>query len=408
MEKGKFRDLIALASVPLMMTLGNSMLVPVLPTIEKETGISSLQSSMIISVYSIVSIFFIPVAGYLSDRLGRKKIIVPGLAIAGIGGFISFIVSWLLETPFYFILAGRFIQGLGSAGAFPVVIPTIGDMFSKESDISRGLGIIETSNTAGKLLSPVLGALLAAVLWFIPFLFIPVFSFISIILVLIYVNIPKTPDDENRKSFIDFFNNIRLILKQKGKWLYTVFFVGFVSMFIYFNFLFYLSSTLEDTFNIHSISRGLLIAVPLLGLCATSFVIGKIIGRNMKLMRIFIISGFIIASSGLFALIPVESLISLIIFISIAAVGIGAVLPAADSLITEGIEKEHRGTITSLYSSARMLGVAAGPPTAAILMKADSAIFYVPAVTALLCILVTIVFIIPDKIKNPINELEAI
>ena len=73
MEKGKKRDLLALASVPLMMTLGNSMLVPVLPTIEKEIGISPLASSMIISIYSIVSIIFIPIAGFLSDRFGRKR-----------------------------------------------------------------------------------------------------------------------------------------------------------------------------------------------------------------------------------------------------------------------------------------------------------------------------------------------
>lgn len=73
MESRKKMDLLALASVPLIMTLGNSMLIPVLPVIEKQLKISSMQVSMIITVYSIFAIFLIPIAGYLSDRFGRKK-----------------------------------------------------------------------------------------------------------------------------------------------------------------------------------------------------------------------------------------------------------------------------------------------------------------------------------------------
>src|SRR5690625_3871860 len=77
--------IISLASVPLIMTLGNSMLIPILPLMEKKLEITKLQSSYIITFYSIVAILFIPIAGYLSDRYGRKKIIVPALIITGIG-----------------------------------------------------------------------------------------------------------------------------------------------------------------------------------------------------------------------------------------------------------------------------------------------------------------------------------
>jgi hypothetical protein len=52
--------LISLASIPLVMTLGNSMLIPVLPSIEKQLHISAFQVSMIITVYSIVAILLIP------------------------------------------------------------------------------------------------------------------------------------------------------------------------------------------------------------------------------------------------------------------------------------------------------------------------------------------------------------
>ncbi|MGV2910212.1 MFS transporter, partial [Bacillus safensis] len=73
------KNIIALSSVPLIMTLGNSMLIPVLPEIEKKLSITSFQVSLIITVYSVVAILCIPIAGYLSDRIGRKKILLPCL-----------------------------------------------------------------------------------------------------------------------------------------------------------------------------------------------------------------------------------------------------------------------------------------------------------------------------------------
>lgn len=66
-------DLFALASIPLIMTLGNSMLLPILPQISKELGISSFQVSMLITVYGLMAIVMIPIAGYLSDTYGRKR-----------------------------------------------------------------------------------------------------------------------------------------------------------------------------------------------------------------------------------------------------------------------------------------------------------------------------------------------
>src|SRR5690625_1371220 len=95
MDKSEKRwTIITLASIPLIMTLGNSMLIPILPMMEEKLEITKLQSSLIITVYSVVAIFLIPLAGFLSDRYGRKRIIVPALIITGIGGLIAALSSW--------------------------------------------------------------------------------------------------------------------------------------------------------------------------------------------------------------------------------------------------------------------------------------------------------------------------
>ena len=56
--------IISIASIPLVMTLGNSMLIDVLPILEKEVDISSVQSSMIITSDSIAASIPITDAGF--------------------------------------------------------------------------------------------------------------------------------------------------------------------------------------------------------------------------------------------------------------------------------------------------------------------------------------------------------
>src|SRR3954462_12816594 len=186
--------ILSLSSIPLVMTLGNSMLIPVLPAMEKELSITSFQTSMIITVYSIVAIFLIPVAGYISDHIGRKKVIIPSLLIAAIGGLISGWAAWKLADAYWVILVGRALQGVGAAGAMPIVLPLVGDMFKSEDDVSSCLGLIETSNTFGKVLSPILGAFLAGFIWFLPFFSIPVFCALSVIMITFLVKCPKTSE----------------------------------------------------------------------------------------------------------------------------------------------------------------------------------------------------------------------
>jgi MFS transporter, ACDE family, multidrug resistance protein len=358
--------ILSLSSIPLVMTLGNSMLIPVLPSMEKKLSISSFQTSMVITVYSIVAIFLIPVAGYLSDHIGRKKVIIPSLIIAGLGGLLSGWAAWKLDNAYWLILVGRALQGVGAAGAAPIVLPLVGDMFKNDDDVSSCLGLIETSNTFGKVLSPILGAVLAGVIWFLPFFSFPVFCFISVILVMFLV---KCPEPSKPIPFKQFFINIRKTFTEKGKWLYAIFFIGGILMLVLFGILFYLSEIFETKYGIKDVKKGLFLALPLGALCLSSFIAGKVIKKNKVLMKWLTFGGIIAAALSILALWFSIKLWFMISMFLIAGVGIGVGLPCLDALITEGIEKEERGTISSIYSSMRFIGVAAGPPIIALLMK---------------------------------------
>ncbi|WP_299090203.1 MFS transporter [uncultured Metabacillus sp.] len=397
MEAGKKLDLLALSSVPLVMTLGNSMLIPVLPLISKKLYISSFQVSLIITVYSIVAIILIPIAGYLSDRFGRKMVMVPCLIIAGIGGAVSGWASWQMDHPFMIILLGRVLQGIGSAGAAPVVIPLVGDMFKDDEEVSAGLGLTETANTAGKVLSPIIGAVLAAFIWFMPFWFIPFFCFISVLLVVFLIKVPKNKKNE-KQSFKKFAHCIKDIFKENGRWLFAIFIVGCIIMFVLFGVLFYLSDMLEKIYQIDGVRKGLVLAIPLLALSVSSYVAGKKIGESKQLMKTVILIGMGLVTFSFVAIRVQHSFLFLFAFLVITGIGIGITLPSLDAIITEGIEKEHRGTITSIYSSMRFIGVAAGPPAYAYFMTvSEHLIYYISGGVSFLAVMIVMLFIKPKN-----------
>ncbi|AIQ52386.1 MFS transporter [Paenibacillus sp. FSL R7-0331] len=367
--KDKKWDLAALASIPLIMTLGNSMLIPVLPQISRELHISSFQVSLLITLYGLMAILMIPVAGYLSDRFGRKKIIMPSLIIAAAGGAVCIAAAWFTKgiTAYWIIMGGRVLQGIGAAGAFPIVLPFVGDLFKDEKQVSKGLGLIETSNTFGKVLSPILGAYLGLLLWYAPFISIPVLCIISFLLVLFLVKEPKR--DREKQGLKDFMSGIVAILREHGRWLYAIFAIGGICMFVTFGVLFYLSETLEGKYNIHGVMKGLVLAIPLALLCLASYGSGKIIGQNKPRMKWIGCGGMFLVTAAMVITVFGSGLYWLVGLLSAGGIGIGIALPCMDALITEGIDQKNRGTITSLYSSMRFIGVALGPPVVSLLMS---------------------------------------
>lgn len=360
--------IISLASVPLIMTLGNSMLIPILPVMEEKLDISKLQSSYIITVYSVVAIICIPIAGYLSDRYGRKKVMVPALILTGIGGLIAGLAAWKMDSAFVVILIGRILQGIGASGAMPIVFPLVGDMFRRDDEASTTLGIIETSNTVGKVLSPILGSALTAVVWFLPFFSIPVFCAISVLMIIFLIK-DKGNDDGEPMPFKEYWQLIKDVFREHKRWLIAIFIIGAILMFILFGFLFYLSSILEDKFDFDGIKKGLLLAIPLLALSIASYVTGKKIESRLRLMKWITFIGIVLAGCSVAVISFMDHFIYLIIIFLICGTGIGMALPCMDSLITESLDKTVRGAVTSIYSSMRFIGVAAGPPAIAVLMK---------------------------------------
>lgn len=389
----------AIGSIPLILVLGNSMLIPILPKMKAELGISQFQVSLTISLFSIAAAVSIPILGYLSDRFTRKKIIIPALILYGTGGLLAGAASAWFSNAFLWIMVGRVMQGIGAAGTAPIAMALTGDLFDGGKE-SKVLGIVEASNGLGKVISPIIGSLLALLIWYSVFFAFPIFCLISILLTSIFVK-EKKQKTESMK-FSKYAKGLLSIFKNEGRWLLTTYLAGAVCLFTLFGILFYLSDILERDFDMKGVVKGLILAIPLLFMTTTAYFTGSNIKKNMKRMKNLIIIGLILMTISFTSLVFFKKLVPFIAVLAISSIGTGLALPCINSFITGSVGKEKRGFVTSLYGSVRFLGVAAGPPIYGWLMDWSRTGMFL--VTAGLTFVVTIFVVFFIRVKKKTSE----
>ncbi len=365
-QKHKGMTITAIGSIPLILVLGNSMLIPILPKMKSELEITQFQTSLLISVFSISAAIMIPILGYLSDRFSRKAIVIPALILYGSGGIVAGFAAASFDNAYTWILAGRIMQGIGAAGTTSMAMALTGDLF-KGGEQSKVLGLVEASNGFGKVVSPIIGSLLALLVWYAVFFAFPIFCLASILLTIFYIKEKKsskenTPLGEYAKGLVSVF-------KTEGRWLLTAYLAGATCLFTLFGILFYISDILESDYGIDGVLKGAILAIPLLFMTTTSYITGSRIGKKMKRMKKLIIFGLILMTISFSTLVLFKGLIPFFSILVISSIGTGLALPCINSFITGSVSTDKRGFVTSLYGSVRFLGVAIGPPVYSTLMN---------------------------------------
>lgn len=388
----------ALSGVPFIMVLGNSMLIPVLPDIRGALGLTPVKVSLLITLFSLPAGIVIPVAGFLSDRYGRKVVIIPSLITYGLGGVIAALASVLLKQYAYpVILAGRVLQGIGAAGTAPIAMALCGDLFQGK-ERSRSLGAIESSNGLGKVISPILGSAIGLIAWYAAFIFFPVIVIPVVIGLWLLVKEPKA--DRAQQKLSEYLRSFAKIFKNKTGLLLSSYLAGSIALMVLFGVLFYLSEYLEQQFGLDGVQKGLVLAIPVLFMSAASFITGFVIKKKKTLMKILVVTGLAVMTASLVFLPLAKGVIIYFIAISIVGISTGLVLPCLNTLITSAASIKERGLVTSLYGSVRFLGVAFGPPIYGFLMaKGLGLMFWSSAGLALLGAVLALIFIKAQKEK---------
>src|SRR3954449_11672146 len=95
-----------------------------LPTFVRELGATSSQLQWIVDAYTIVFASFLLIAGNTGDRLGRKPVLIVGLAIFGTGS----LACALVDSPTA-LIGTRAVQGLGAAFIMPATLSILTNVF---------------------------------------------------------------------------------------------------------------------------------------------------------------------------------------------------------------------------------------------------------------------------------------
>jgi EmrB/QacA subfamily drug resistance transporter len=156
MNDNKMRNniLLVLFFGVLMGALDIAVVGPALPAVAKDFGVDVRGQAWVIGIYVLLNLIGTPLMAKLSDALGRRAIYVLDLALFAAGSLI------VAVSPFYwFLLAGRAVQGLGAGGIFPVASAVIGDTFPAEKR-GRALGLMGAVFGVAFLIGPLVAGVI--------------------------------------------------------------------------------------------------------------------------------------------------------------------------------------------------------------------------------------------------------
>lgn len=394
------RSLWTLCSVPFIMVLGNSMLIPVLPQIREALNLSLYQVGLLITAFSAPASASILFAGFLADRHGRKVVMVPALVIYGVGGLLAGGAAVLLRDAYAYIFAARIVQGIGAGGTYQIAMVLASDLFASE-ERSRALGLLESWNGVGKVVSPVAGAGAALISWYAPFF---VYGVLALPIALaVYLLVSETPADDGDRTLGQYLGQLSEILRTKTVSFLVALFAGFTVLLLLFGVLSYAADEMEVDFHIGTLHRGFIIAIPVGIMAVVAYVTGTLLQNEMeRLLRPAVAGGTGLFAAGLLSAILLTGPASSLVILALLGAATGLTLPALNTLITSSAPLETRGLTTAFYGTVRFIGVALGPPAFGLLAARSRVLLLAAAgITAAAAALLSAIFINPEQMVPP-------
>ncbi|MEH7382662.1 MFS transporter [Bacillus sp. JJ1533] len=337
-----------LFAVMFLVYVGFGIIIPVIPFYAEDLGASPTELGLLMAVYSLMQFLFAPMWGRISDRIGRKPVIMIGI----FGLAVSFLLM-ALSTELWMLFAARVIGGFLSAANMPTVMAYAADITSEE-DRGKGMGVIGASIGLGFIFGPAIGGIFSKTDLQMPFYIAGILSLITFFLVMVVLkeSLPKElrhPKDRKRTGLLKAINGPESVL-------------FFLSLFITLSL-----SGLEATFAYFAAEKAGLGTTELgyifmiMGL-AGAIVQGGLVGRLTKRFgEGFVIQiGIFVSALGFFLILFTKDFLTAAIYLTIFGVGNGVIRPAVSALLTKRSKTGH-GSVTGLLSSFDSLGRILGP-----------------------------------------------
>src|SRR3989339_96739 len=347
----RFQSTLILLITMFLVMVGFGIIFPILPFFSINLGATPFQIGMLMASYSLMQFIFAPFWGSLSDRYGRRPIILIGLG----GVAITFILFWV-ATNLFTLFASRILGGILSSACLPTVMAYMADVTSEE-ERGAGMGLIGAAMGLGIIVGPAIGGIFSQFHFSFPFFFSAGLAFINLIFATFFLKESKTKQSKPRVKY----NRIKHLLSLKG-------FIAFIFLLVFV--VSFSISAMESTFSLFAKDRlnfgvaeiGWIFAgMGVVGVIVQGFFIGKLTKRFGE--EFLIKAGLFISALGYSLIIFASNLPTLMVFVILASLGQGLCRPSMASLISKDTEFEEgvtMGTMQSVDSLGRILGPVLG------------------------------------------------
>jgi len=342
------KNLRIIFTVTLMAVMGAAVITPALPQVERAFDLSPGRVGLLLTVFTLPGVALTPVLGVLSDRFGRKRVLVPSLLLFGLAGG-----ACALARGMDVLLVLRFLQGCGAAALGTVNVTMIGDIFSG-NDRDAAMGYNSSVLSLGTGSYPAIGGALATLGWFYPFA-LPLLAIPVGLLVLFYLDNPEPGKDE---SLGEYFRDVWGLLKERR----TAGLLGatvVTFLILYGPQITYLPILLDNSFGASPLLVGLILSSASFTTALTSSQLGRLarVVSGTALVKLAFVL-YVVALSA----IPLMPALPFLLFPTVVfGVAQGINLPNVFSLLAGSTTSESRGALLALNGMGLRIGQTLGP-----------------------------------------------
>lgn len=345
--------------------VGLGVIMPILPSLLREFLPHSKVAThygILLALYALMQAFFSPVLGWLSDRYGRRRVILISLAGATIDYAVMGTASFL-----WVLYIGRIISGI--AGATGAVANSIICDTTKEESRARWFGYIGTCFGLGMIAGPVIGGLLESFSLHAPFIAASILNGVSFLLAFFFLTETRPVYDEEKipESIHPF-----AAIKMKGLFLSLLPLLGLYFMI---QLIGQVPATLwviygEDQFQWNTFDVGVSLAgYGLAHALFQAFATGPLSSRLGE--RRTLLLGMIADATGFLAMafITHSWMVPPVLFF-LAAGGIG--MPALQAMLSSNTRAEQQGALQGVLTSITNVSSVTGPICFSLLYTASA------------------------------------
>ena len=346
------RNVLIVALVAVVNMLGYGIVFPILYGYSKKFGLSDFQNGLLFAVFSICQFIATPIIGRLSDKYGRR----PMLLVSIIGTAVSFFMMAFAPSALFLFIA-RALDGL-TAGNVPVIFAVISDS-TKPEERARAFGIISSAFSFGFIFGPAIAAFTVKYGFAVPFVIAGIITLIATLLTAVYLpETNKHMKEVSHGKLFDFPKMWHTLFDPNIGVTFVIsliFFLAFSCAILY-GFQPFTLNVLKIT---QSQNAQLFTMFGVVGFLAQNFFVGHI-SKKWGMKKAFTVSIFFTALS--FFIMFISRSLMVFVFASIILALFNSVVQTLiPTILSSEADAKSQGTIMGLNASYQSVGMIFGP-----------------------------------------------